>query len=96
MFIVFLKFAANKAQAGAFMQGHKEWLQQGFDEGVFLLAGSLQPNLGGGILVHNTDLDDLQQRLNNDPFVAEKVVEADIVEMTASKSDPRLEFLIAG
>ena len=80
MFIVFLKFAANKAQAGTFMQGHKEWLQQGFDEGVFLLAGSLQPNLGGGILVHNTDLDDLQQRLNNDPFVAEKVVEADIVE----------------
>ena len=48
MFVVLLKFSDNKGQAGQFMEGHKEWLKRGFDDGVFLLAGSLQPNSGAG------------------------------------------------
>lgn len=34
MFIVLLKFSGNKAQAGQFMEGHKEWIKRGFDDGV--------------------------------------------------------------
>ena len=45
MFIVLLRFAQRDRAAQA-MQGHKQWLQRGFDDGVFLLAGSLQPDLG--------------------------------------------------
>ena len=59
MFIVLLKFSDNKAQAGQFMEGHNEWIKRGFDDGIFLVVGSLQPNLGGGILAHNTTLSDL-------------------------------------
>lgn len=44
--------------------------KRGFDDGVFLLFGSLQPNLGGGIEAHNTTLSDLQSRVSSDPFVA--------------------------
>lgn len=94
MFIVFLRFSDNKAKAGQFMEGHKEWLKRGFDDGVFLLAGSLQPNLGGGIVAHNAALPDLQSRVNNDPFVVENVVKAEITEITPSKADARLEFLL--
>ena len=94
MFIVLLKFSSNKGQASQFMEGHKEWIQRGFDDGVFLLAGRLQPNLGGGIVAHNTSLSELQSRVNTDPFVAEKVVKADILEITPSKADARLNFLL--
>ena len=94
MFIVTLEFSDNKGSAGQFMQGHNEWLKRGFDDGVFLLAGSLQPNRGGGILAHNTSLPDLQSRVKADPFVAEGVVSADILEITPSKADPRLDFLL--
>jgi len=94
MFIVLLKFANNKDQAGQFMEGHKEWIKRGFDDGVFLLAGSLQPSMGGGIVAHNTSLSDLQGRVNDDPFVAQSVVSADILEITPSKTDERLEFLL--
>lgn len=45
MFIVILKFSDNKRQAGEFMEGHNGWIKRGFDDGVFLLAGSLQPGL---------------------------------------------------
>lgn len=95
MFIVQLRFSSNKGQAAQFMEGHKEWIKCGFDDGVFLLAGSLQPNAGGGIVAHNTSLSDLQNRVNDDPFVAEDVVSAEIVEITPSRADKRLEFLLA-
>jgi uncharacterized protein YciI len=94
MFIVLLKFSDNKGQAGQFMEGHKDWVKHGFDDGVFLMAGSLQPNLGGGVMAHNTSLSDLQSRVNSDPFVQENVVTAEILEITPSKVDERLQFLL--
>ena len=94
MFIVLLRFSDNKGKVSQFMEGHKEWIKRGFDDGVFLLVGSLQPNSGGGIVAHNTSLSDLQSRVNTDPFVAEKVVKAEILEITPSKADARLNFLL--
>jgi uncharacterized protein YciI len=94
MFIVLLKFSDNKDQAAQFMEAHNEWIKRGFDDDVFLLAGSLQPKLGGGIVAHNTSLADLEIRVNGDPFVAENVVSAEILELTPSKSDDRLQFLL--
>lgn len=94
MFIIMLRFAANKALAGQFMEGHKSWIRQGFADGVFLLTGSLQPNQGGGILAHNSSLEDLQARVNDDPFVAEGVVSAEIIELSPGQAEPRLQFLL--
>ena len=94
MFVVFLKFAENKAQAGQHMHGHKAWLDEGFKDGVFLLAGSLQPGLGGAILAHNTTLAELEDRVSKDPFVTQNVVSAQTHEISASRADPRLEFLL--
>ncbi len=94
MFIVLLRFSDNKGNAGQVMEGHKEWIKRGFDDGVFLLAGSLQPSVGGGILAHNTSLADLQSRVNADPFVAEDVVNAEILEITPSRANEQLSFLL--
>jgi uncharacterized protein YciI len=94
MFIVLLRFSTNKGQAGQFMEGHKAWLKRGFDDGVFLLAGSLQPNQGGAIVAHDTSLPDLQRRVDDDPFIAEDVVRAEIIEITPSRADERLNFLL--
>ena len=94
MHIVLLKFSTNKDQASQFIDGHKAWLKRGFDDGVFLLAGSLEPGLGGGILAHHESLADLQNRVNDDPFVARGVVKAEIYELDPGKADKRLEFLV--
>lgn len=94
MFIVLLKFSDNRAQAGQLMEGHNEWLSKGFDDGVFLLAGSIQPGIGGGIIAHNAPLPELQARVNEDPFVQEDVVSAEIIEIAPARADQRLEFLL--
>jgi len=95
MFIVLLKFSENKSQAGNFMQAHKNWIQQGYDDGIFLLVGSLQPALGGGILVHNIEREDLHKRINNDPFVEQNIVSAEVIEISPNSADERLNFLMA-
>jgi uncharacterized protein YciI len=94
MFIILLKFSANKGKAGQFMDGHAAWLKRGFDDGAFLLAGSVPPNVGGGILAQAASLAELQSRVREDPFVAEDVVTAEIVELAPSRADDRLSFLL--
>jgi len=94
MFIVFLRFSDNKANAGQFMPGHNAWIEKGLEDGVFLLVGSLQPQQGGAILAHGIDRDTLEQRVEEDPFVQQNVVTAEILEITPGKADPKLEFLL--
>ncbi len=94
MFIVLLRFSADKARAGQFMGGHKAWIKRGLDDGVFLLVGSLQPNRGGAIVAQSGSLSELQRRVNDDPFVAENIVTAEILEIAPSSADDRLKFLL--
>lgn len=93
MFVVTLGFSANKAQAPQHMDGHNAWIKRGFEEGIFLLTGSLLGGVGGAVLAHNISREDLEARLWEDPFVAENVVNADILEITPGRVDDRLAFL---
>lgn len=93
MFIVFLRFSDNKTQASQFLEGHNVWIKRGFDSGTFLLAGSLQPNAGGTLLAHNIDRKSLEALVQEDPFVAERVVSPEIHEVTPGRVDERLIFL---
>ena len=94
MFVVLLKFSDNKSQASELMDGHRQWLTRGFDDGVFLVAGSLEPGLGGAILAHDTTLNDLQTRVGEDPFVEHNVVVAEMIEVAPARADERLSFLL--
>jgi uncharacterized protein YciI len=95
MFVILLRFSANKSEAARLMEGHKAWIKRGFDDGVFLLVGNLQPGLGGGILVRGVSLPEIQSRVAQDPFVLENVVSAEVLEITPSRADERLAFLLS-
>lgn len=94
MFVVFLRFSANQGSAQQHMAGHQAWIRQGFEDGVFLLTGSLQDRQGGVVLAHGSTREALEARVRLDPFVAEDVVRADIVELAPSRADARLQFLM--
>lgn len=95
MFIVLLRFSNNKGKAAELMPAHNDWIARGLHDGVFLLVGSLQPRAGGTILAHGTTLANLRARVNEDPFVAHEVVSAEVLEVSCSKANPRLEFLLS-
>ncbi|MFN3514427.1 MAG: YciI family protein [Phenylobacterium sp.] len=92
MFVITLRFL-DKSKAPRFMDAHNEWIRRGFDDGVFLLVGGLQPNAGGVILAHNASAEEIGVRTQDDPFVAEGVVSAEILTVTPARADERLAFL---
>ena len=94
MFIITLRFA-DKTKAPQFMDGHNAWIKRGFDDGLFLLVGSLQPNAGGVVLAHNASPGEIEARLQDDPFIAEGVVSAEILAVAPGRADERLAFLKA-
>ena len=94
MFIVYLKLT-DKSKIAENMDGHNAWLKRGFDEGVFFLAGTIEPKQGGAILAHNIARPDLDVRIAADPFVKNAVVAVEINEITPAKADARLQFLLA-
>ncbi len=93
MFVVFLKFTEKKPLAAAHMEAHQAWLQQGFDEGAFLAAGSLEGGQGGAILAAAQAREALEARIAADPFVEFGVVAADITGFSLARTDPKLAFL---
>ncbi|KJZ09772.1 hypothetical protein TW85_21010 [Marinomonas sp. S3726] len=99
MFNIYLTFAENKSQAPDHMQAHKDWIKQGVEEGVFIMVGSIKPSAentkgGGCIMAHSLSYDALVEKVNQDPFVIHKVVQAEIYEVTPNQLDDRLAFLM--
>jgi len=94
MFVVTLKFAENRSAAASLMQAHNDWIRRGFEDGVFLTVGSLQPGLGGAVVAHGVERAALEARLEEDPFVAEGVVSVEILEITPARTDARLAFMM--
>ncbi|WP_184642680.1 YciI family protein [Variovorax guangxiensis] len=94
MFCVFLKFSTRKDQAPRLMAEHKRWIDEGFEEGVFLMTGSLSGNQGGLVIAHGTTREVLEERVARDPFVKEDVVRVEIAEFAPNRADGRLQFLV--
>jgi uncharacterized protein YciI len=94
VYVVLLRFAEHRGATSQHMQAHNAWIAEGFADGVFVLVGSLQPSQGGAIVARATTLEDLQRRVDRDPFVVAGVVTAEILAITPSRTDPRLDLLL--
>ncbi|WP_108812133.1 YciI family protein [Sphingorhabdus sp. Alg231-15] len=93
MFIITLNLTEKKSSAKEFMAAHNDWIAQGFEEGVFLVVGSLKPQAGGAIIAIANDRDQLAARVAADPFVREGIVVPHIQEVAPARTDARLSFL---
>lgn len=94
MHIIVLRFGPNRSQAGAWMAEHTRWIQQGIDDGVFLVAGSLDDALGGAVLAAGVDGETLRARVAQDPFVVHGVVTPEVLGLAPSRMAPRLADLL--
>ena len=63
MFLIMLRFSNNKSAAAEHMQAHNAWIAKGFEDGVFLLTGSVEPKQGGAVLAYNIAGDELEKRV---------------------------------
>lgn len=93
MYIITLDLTDKRTEAPAHMAAHNAWIAQGFEDGVFLLVGSLKPQGGGAILAVAEDRADLEARVAADPFVREGIATPHIQHVAPARTDARLSFL---
>jgi len=93
MFVIFLRFAENRHLAGDHMEGHNDWIRQGVDDAVFLLVGSVSGGQGGAIVAHGVTRAEIEKRLEADPFVTERIVVPEVIEIEPNTVDHRLAFV---
>lgn len=85
MQVILLKFGPNKSHAPQHMDGHKAWIKEGLDDGVFHIIGSL--DIGGGfILANEKDKSALENRLAKDPFVKHDIVSVETYQIDVNQS----------
>ena len=94
MYIVLLRLADGD-KVSNHLAGHRDWLQRGFDDGVFFLTGAIRSDGGGAILATGLSMDALTCRLAADPFVAEGVVTPEVIPIEVTMRDPRITVLSA-
>lgn len=91
--LVLLEFA-DTSRAGDHVDGHNEWIDSGFGDGVFLLTGSM-PGRGGTVLMNGLDRAGVDERLRADPFVEHGVVVPEIIVIVPSRLDARISGVLA-
>lgn len=93
-FVILLRFTDRRHLAPNALSSHNDWLRQGFDDGIFLLAGSLPDKAGGLLVAACTTSEALRQRIDGDPFVVQGIVAAEIIPFRPHRAASGLEFLI--
>lgn len=74
------------------MDAHNAWITNGFEDGVFQSVGSL--DVGGGfILAHGEEHKAVLQRVSEDPFMVNGIVQADVYQIDVKRTVPQLHHL---
>jgi len=93
MFIVTLTYLKPVEEIDALMHDHVEWLNKGYEQGLFIASGRRVPRVGGVILARSGDEQALRDALARDPFVIHGAARCDLVEFAPSMAAPGAEVL---
>ncbi|VXC96193.1 YciI family protein [Sphingomonas sp. 8AM] len=92
--VVLLSYVRPLDEVDAQMAAHVAWLEQGFGQGVFLVAGRRTPRTGG-VIVMRGERAAVERVVATDPFVTSGVATAEIVPFSASFAATELHGWLA-
>jgi uncharacterized protein YciI len=93
MYVVSLTYKVPEEIVDFHLPAHVTWLQDAFDDGVFMVAGRKIPRTGA-LLLSNADRHTLDAALAKDPFYVNGVAEFEVMEFHANRVAPGYENLM--
>lgn len=93
MYVVSLTYRVPQDIVDFHNDAHISWLQQAFDDGVFIAAGRKIPRTGG-LLLSQADRATLDAALARDPFYVNGVADFEVMEFHAGRVAPGFENLL--
>lgn len=95
-FVVEVTYTIPAEQFGDLTAQHRAFLDQGFERGMLLCAGPMEPRTGGMIVARAESLADLQALFANDPYIVNNVATYRYIEFHPIKRQALLEDWISG
>ncbi|WP_292897058.1 MULTISPECIES: YciI family protein [unclassified Nitratireductor] len=92
MFVVSLRYVVPVEQVEPHMEGHMAWLEEHYASGMFMASGRKVPRTGGVILARG-ERERIEACVAQDPFVANGLAEAEIIECAISRAIEGLDAL---
>jgi uncharacterized protein YciI len=91
--IITLTYRAPVEEIDKLLPAHVAWLEKGFDEGLFLIAGRQVPRVGGVILCRGRRAE-VEALAATDPFVTNGASDFSVTEVAASMAAPAIAALL--
>jgi uncharacterized protein YciI len=92
--LILLSYVKPLDAVDAQLPAHVAWLKQGFEQGLFVVAGRRTPRTGGVILSRG-EREAVEALAATDPFVTSGVATAEVVSFSASFAAPALAALLS-
>lgn len=94
MFIISLTYTKEISEIESFIESHNGFLDKYYTEGKFIVSGRKNPRTGGIILANNTNLEELQIIIQEDPFHQNQLADYEIIEFVPTKSSPEIAKIL--
>lgn len=95
-FVVEIIYRAPIERVNEIVGKHREFLQKGYDEGMFLASGPQVPKIGGIIIARANSMEELARYLQNDPYQLENVAHYQYIEFNPVKAQPFMNDWLEG
>ncbi|OIQ50356.1 YciI-like protein [Pseudodesulfovibrio hydrargyri] len=90
MFILHLTYVKPLSEIDRLIPPHVEYLEKHYAAGTFLFSGRREPRTGGVIIARAGSRAEVEEIIQEDPFLIEGVAEYEIVEFVPTKTAPDL------
>jgi uncharacterized protein YciI len=84
MFIISITYTKPMTEIDGLLSAHRKFLNEQYENGMFLLSGRKVPRSGGIIIADALNRADVEAVIQLDPFYAAGVAEYEIIEFVPS------------
>lgn len=94
MFIISLEYIRPIEQVEKYLEAHRAFLQDYFEQNKLVCIGRKNPRSGGMIIAYNMTLDEARELAQGDPFNVHGVAEYTITELIPTRTGAGFEALL--
>ncbi|EOR94880.1 hypothetical protein ADIARSV_1985 [Arcticibacter svalbardensis MN12-7] len=95
MFIIDLIYKVSAEEVDTFLEAHKKYLQENYDNGNFNVSGRKNPRIGGIILAKGNNRELIDHLISSDPFKINNIAAYQVTEFIPTKFAKEFSFFIS-
>ncbi|MCR6491108.1 YciI family protein [Cellulomonas sp. P24] len=84
-FVLLLTYVAPTSRIDELLTVHRDWLDEHFADGTFLVSGPQVPRTGGAILASSASRAQIEDLVSTDPLVREGAATYEVIEFLPTR-----------